>query len=125
MSKFGKTISKLNRSPPGAEGKTADVLLPDYHNYTELISELEQLADSYPTTSQLYIQGSTVEGRQLAVIRISDKVQQVATSRKNNFLTLVSGQLCTCHFLVNYSFKFKCHLFFFLTKPFQTIYTNG
>jgi len=60
----------------GAEGKTADVLLPDYHNYTELISELEQLADSYPTTSQLYIQGSTVEGRQLAVIRISDKVQQ-------------------------------------------------
>ena len=45
MSKFGKTISKLNRSPPGAEGKTADVLLPDYHNYTELISELEELAD--------------------------------------------------------------------------------
>ena len=84
MSKFGKTISKLNRPPPGAEGKTADVLLPDYHNYTALISELEQLADSYPTTSQLYIQGSTVEGRQLAVIRISDKVQQVATSRKNN-----------------------------------------
>ena len=84
MSKFGKTISKLNRSPPGAEGKTADVLLPDYHNYTELISELEQLADSYPTTSQLYIQGSTVEGRQLAVIRISDKVQQVATIRENN-----------------------------------------
>ena len=97
MSKFGKTISKLNRSPPGAEGKTADVLLPDYHNYTELISELEQLADSYPTTSQLYIQGSTVEGRQLAVIRISDKVQQVATSRKNNFLpwSLDSSALVT------------------------------
>ena len=65
--------------------KTTDVLLLDYHNYKELIAELEQLADSYPTTSQLYIQGSTVEGRQLAVIRISDKVQQVATSRKNNF----------------------------------------
>ena len=74
----------MNRPPPGAEGKTADVLLPDYHNYTELISELEELADSYPTTSQLYIQGSTVEGRQLAVIRISDKVQQVATIRENN-----------------------------------------
>ena len=63
--------------------KTTDVLLLDYHNYTELIAELEQLVDSYPTTSQLYIQGSTVEGRQLAVIRISDKVQQVAISRKS------------------------------------------
>ena len=75
--------------------KTTDVLLLDYHNYTELIAELEQLADSYPTTSQLYIQGSTVEGRQLAVIRISDKVQQVATSRKNNVLwTALHLSLC-------------------------------
>ena len=53
------------------------MVLPDYHNYTELVAELEQLADSYTTTSQLYIQGSTVEGRQLAVIRISGDVQQV------------------------------------------------
>ena len=58
-------------------GKTADVVLPDYHNYTQLVAELEQLADSYTSTSQLYIQGSTVEGRQLAVIRISGDVQQV------------------------------------------------
>ena len=61
----------------GVNGKTADVVLPDYHNYTQLVAELEQLADSYTTTSQLYIQGSTVEGRQLAVIRISGEVQQV------------------------------------------------
>ena len=67
------------------KSKTTDVLLLDYHKYKELIAELEQLAGSYPTTSQLYIQGSTVEGRQLAVIRISDKVQQVATSRKKIF----------------------------------------
>jgi len=60
----------------GVNGKTADVVLPDYHNYTQLVAELEQLADSYTTTSQLYIQGSTVEGRQLAVIRISGEVQQ-------------------------------------------------
>jgi len=60
----------------GVNGKTADVVLPDYHNYTQLVAELEQLADSYTSTSQLYIQGSTVEGRQLAVIRISGEVQQ-------------------------------------------------
>ena len=53
------------------------MVLSDYHNYTQLVAELEQLADSYTTTSQLYIQGSTVEGRQLAVIRISGEVQQV------------------------------------------------
>ena len=63
-------------------GKTADVVLPDYHNYTQLVAELEQLADSYTSTSQLYIQGSTVEGRQLAVIRISGEVQQVGNHRK-------------------------------------------
>ena len=32
--------------------------------------------------------------------------------QEENFLTLVSGQLCTCHFVVYYSFKFKCHIFF-------------
>ena len=76
--KFPKEIvPKLIQSDSGVNGKTADVVLPDYHNYTELVAELEQLADSYTTTSQLYIQGSTVEGRQLAVIRISGDVQQV------------------------------------------------
>ena len=64
----------------GVHGKTADVVLSDYHNYTQLVAELEQLADSYTTTSQLYIQGSTVEGRQLAVIRISGEVQQVGNT---------------------------------------------
>ena len=61
----------------------------DYHNYTQLVAELEQLADSYTTTSQLYIQGSTVEGRQLAVIRISGEVQQVRnrTERGNRIET--------------------------------------
>jgi hypothetical protein len=69
-------------------GKVADVVLADYHHYTELRTELATLADSYPNTSRqvkmllviterlsrLYVLGQTVEGRDLAVIQISEAV---------------------------------------------------
>lgn len=57
-------------------GKTADVVLSDYHHYPELMQELTSLADSYAETSRLYVLGQSVEGRELAVLQISGGVHQ-------------------------------------------------
>jgi len=57
-------------------GKTADVVLSDYHHYPQLMEELTSLADSYVDTSRLYVLGQSVEGRELAVLQISGGVQQ-------------------------------------------------
>jgi len=59
-------------------GKTVDVVLADYHNYTELMDELYSLVDSYRDISRLYILGTTVEERDLPVIQISQGVQLVS-----------------------------------------------
>lgn len=56
-------------------GKTVDVVLADYHNYTELMDELYSLVDSYRDISRLYILGTTVEEKDLPVIQISQGVQ--------------------------------------------------
>jgi len=57
-------------------GTTSEVLLADYHNYTQLIGELATLAESYPDIARLYVLGQSVEGRDLAVIQISKDVQK-------------------------------------------------
>ena len=52
-------------------------MLTDYHNYTELVSELESLAESYPHLSRIYSVGKSVQDRELLVIQISEGVTEV------------------------------------------------
>jgi len=58
------------------QGKTVDVVLSDYHNYTQLMDELNTLVESYSELSRLYILGTSVEGRDIPVIQISDGVKK-------------------------------------------------
>lgn len=43
-----------------------------YHNYEEMTNYLKQLTNKYPELSRLYSVGSSVEGRQLWVIEITE-----------------------------------------------------
>jgi len=58
------------------DGKTSDVVLSDYHNYTQLMEELDTLVESYSDLSRLYILGTTVEERDIPVIQISKGVKK-------------------------------------------------
>lgn len=44
-----------------------------HHNYQELEEQLQLLASNYPNITRLYDIGSSVEGRKLYVMEISDK----------------------------------------------------
>jgi hypothetical protein len=44
-----------------------------HHNYQELEEQLQLLATNYPNITRLYDIGSSVEGRKLYVMEISDK----------------------------------------------------
>ena len=52
-------------------------MLADYHNYTDLMSELDSLVESYPHLSRIYSLGNTTENRELIVIQISQGVTEV------------------------------------------------
>jgi len=58
-------------------GKTVDVVLSDYHNYTQLMDELDTLVESYGELSRLYILGATISERDIPVIQISQGVREV------------------------------------------------
>merc|ERR1719228_1669541 len=57
-------------------GKTVDVVLSEYHNYTQLVEEVDTLVESYSDLSKLYILGTTLEGRDIPVIQISEGVKK-------------------------------------------------
>ena len=52
-------------------------MLADYHNYTDLMSELDSLVETYPNLSRIYSLGNTTENRELIVIQISQGVTEV------------------------------------------------
>ena len=52
-------------------------MLSNYHNYTQLVSELESLAESYPDLSRIYSVGNSTENRELMVIQITEGVTEV------------------------------------------------
>ena len=52
-------------------------MLSDYHNYTELMSELDSLVERHPQLSRIYSLGNTTENRELIVIQISQGVTEV------------------------------------------------
>ena len=51
--------------------------LTNYHNYTQLMDELNNLTKTYPSMSRKYSIGRSVEGRELAVLQISQGVHEV------------------------------------------------
>ena len=51
----------------------------EYHNYTELMAALAQLAETYPTLTDLYPIGKTVEGRDIYRLRISGDLANADT----------------------------------------------
>ena len=54
-----------------------NVTLTNYHNYTQLMDELDNLTETYPSMSRKYSIGRSVEDRELAVIQISQGVHEV------------------------------------------------
>jgi len=52
------------------------VELEGYHNYTTLIHEIDSLVTSYPSLARRYSVGTTVEGRELFVLRITEGVSR-------------------------------------------------
>ena len=54
--------------------------LADYHNYTELMDELDSLVAEFPDIARLYSIGQTHEDRDLAVIQITKGVNEVKYS---------------------------------------------
>ena len=59
-------------------------MLSNYHNYTQLVSELESLAESYPHLSRIYSVGKSVQDRELLVIQISEGVTEVKIYLENH-----------------------------------------
>ena len=51
--------------------------MADYHNYTELMDELDSLVGEFPDLARLYSLGQTHEDRDLAVIQITKGVNEV------------------------------------------------
>jgi hypothetical protein len=47
-------------------------LLDDFHNYAELTSELQDIESTYPSLSKLYNLGSSVQGRTIWGLKITD-----------------------------------------------------
>ena len=50
-------------------------MLTDYHNYTELVSELESMVESYPNLARIYSLGKSTQNRELMVLQISQGVK--------------------------------------------------
>ena len=51
--------------------------MTDYHNYTQLMEELDNLVEEFPSIARLYSLGQTHEDRDLAVIQITQGVNEV------------------------------------------------
>jgi hypothetical protein len=71
----------LQAGAEGARAGTDDVTIQDfpsadaaYHNYAEMVAELNQIAADHPTIARLQSIGTSYEGRQIYVLKISDNV---------------------------------------------------
>ena len=55
-----------------ADVKTLPAGYEDYHDYAELVAELQDIADTYPQLTSLFSIGQSIEGRELWCLKISD-----------------------------------------------------
>lgn len=63
----------VETSPPHDEYGFVTPTEFKHHNFQELENELQLLASNYPNITRLYYIGSSVQGRKLYVMEISDK----------------------------------------------------
>ena len=73
----GKTENEIIPWEISVFSDRVEGMLADYHNYTELMSELDSLVESYPHLARIYSLGNTTENRELIVIQISQGVTEV------------------------------------------------
>ncbi|CAL1541309.1 unnamed protein product [Lymnaea stagnalis] len=71
-------MSVLTTVQPAVISKRATIAIPmdRYHNYDDMQLTLHQLAAQYPNIARVYDVGTSVRGRKLSVIQISDHVTQ-------------------------------------------------
>jgi hypothetical protein len=74
ISSKGVLTSILERADQAA-ALDLDENLGLYHTYDEMIAELQALAAAYPTITELDTLGTSIEGRYLFVLKISDNVE--------------------------------------------------
>src|SRR5918995_4830157 len=71
-----KVIASKDPTPPGVPGRTLDFPPADslYHNYAEIVAEIDQAVAAYPNLVKKFSIGTSFEGRQLWATKISDNV---------------------------------------------------
>ena len=78
IQKQGYVINQINNDAKEyylqllAETRDSDNPLRDYHNYSELTDFLVDIANTYPSITNLTSIGQSVQGRELWVLEISD-----------------------------------------------------
>ena len=66
-----------------------------YNSYSEIENKLKQLQDNYPNIAKLYDIGTSVEGRHIWAIKISDN----PTTNENEAETLFVGGHHACEWI--------------------------
>ncbi|XP_059169429.1 carboxypeptidase T-like [Physella acuta] len=56
--------------------ETPTIATDKYHNYNDLQALLRQLVSNYPNLARVYDIGTSMGGRKLSVIQISDRVNE-------------------------------------------------
>ncbi len=66
-----------NRTTPSLEGKSTRLfeLEPEFHTYTEVVSELAQIESDHPSIGRVFSLGTSYEGRNILGMKISDNVE--------------------------------------------------
>ena len=91
--------ARFTEAAPVLSSESAELFEPqlaDYHNYTELMEELDSLVEEFPDLARLYSLGQTHEDRDLAVIQITQGVNEV--KYELSFLYPVSRFYCALRF---------------------------
>jgi hypothetical protein len=73
---LGYTVKPLAVDLPDGGVSTLDFPSSDaaYHNYSEMVAEVNQIVAQYPAIASKKVLGTTYEGRQILAVKISDNV---------------------------------------------------
>ncbi|MFH1144990.1 MAG: M14 family zinc carboxypeptidase [Candidatus Eisenbacteria bacterium] len=74
-----------------AAAPKSDLTREDYHTYSSLTTELQQIAGDYPDIVQLFSIGTSIEGRQLWVLKISDNADMDEAEPEFKFTATIHG----------------------------------
>ncbi|GAB1688824.1 M14 family metallopeptidase [Krasilnikovia sp. M28-CT-15] len=76
LRKLGYTVKPVADSRPDAGPNALDFPSRDaaYHNYGEMVAEVDAIVSRYPSIAKKYVLGTSYEGRQIVAVKISDNV---------------------------------------------------